>query len=87
MAKLIKDQEQNVVNGEFRRADAWLNVSAVSKDGSRTKQLGGIPVNANTDLGKWLLNRENGIEGLNLVVDLNIVGNANKPESLEEMFG
>ena len=80
--------ESNAANADskFRKADAWINVSINSKDGTKTKQLGGIPVYKDTDLGNWILNREAGLEGLNLVVDLHVVAEA-KPESLEELFG
>ena len=83
-----KSAESNVVNtdAKFRKADAWLNVNLVSKDGAKSKQLGGIPIYADSDLGKWLLSREAGLEGLNLQVDLHVVAEA-KPESFEEMFG
>lgn len=83
-----KSAESNVVNADskFRKADAWLNVSVTSKDGTKSKQLGGIPIHKDTDLGKWILNRANGIEGLNLTVDLHVVSEV-KEESLEQLFG
>ena len=84
--KTAVENNSNVATGNFRKADAWLNVNLVSKDGNKSKQLGGIPIYADSDLGKWILSREAGLEGLNLQVDLHVVAEA-KPESFEEMFG
>ena len=84
--KTAVENNSNVATGNFRKADAWLNVNLVSKDGNKSKQLGGIPIYADSDLGKWILAREKGLDGLNLSVDLHVVAEA-KPESFEEMFG
>lgn len=73
-------------NNNFKKADAWINVSINSKDGSTSKQIGGVPVYADTDLGKWLLNREGGIEGLSLSVDMHVV-QAKDTNDLEALFG
>lgn len=88
MAKLIQNsnavQNDNVVSGDFQKADAWLNIYMVSPNGRR-KQVGGIKLYRGTDLGDKFLNRGH-IEGMKFELDLNVVGSAPKEDSLDEFF-
>ena len=80
MAKLIKDQEQNVVSGEFKRADAWLNVFIVDPETGERQQISqGIKLYKDDELSAALIEAGD-LEGLSFQMEINVVGDKPKKD-------
>lgn len=73
MAKINQAPAQSQSSDARRKAAAFVNVRVLSKDGTSSRQLGGVPLYADNDLHAKIIDIINSDGAINLECDIHVV--------------